>query len=39
MIPEINAIPSQINEVVFRLGVKDYDKNKVIRFGKQFDLG
>jgi len=32
---EINAIPSQINEVVLRLGVKDSDKNKVNRFGKE----
>ena len=32
---EINAFPSQINEVVLRLGVKDSDKNKVNRFGKE----
>ena len=32
---EINALPSQINEVVLRLGVKDSDKNKVNRFGKE----
>ena len=32
---EINAIPSQINEVVLRLGVKDSDKNNVNRFGKE----
>ena len=32
---EINALPSQINEVVLRLGVKDSDKNKVDRFGKE----
>jgi len=32
---EINAIPSQINEVVLRVGVKDSDKNKVSRFGKE----
>ena len=32
---EINELPSQINEVVLRLGVKDSDKNKVNRFGKE----
>ena len=32
---EINALPSQINEVVLRLGVKDSEKNKVNRFGKE----
>ncbi len=32
---EINPMPSQINEVVLRLGVKDPDKNKVNRFGKE----
>jgi len=32
---EINPFPSQINEVVLRLGVKDSDKNKVNRFGKE----
>ena len=32
---EINTFPSQINEVVLRLGVKDSDENKVNRFGKE----
>jgi len=32
---EINDMPSQINEVVLRLGVKDSDINKVNRFGKE----
>ncbi|MBC8257134.1 MAG: DUF1446 domain-containing protein [Candidatus Marinimicrobia bacterium] len=32
---EINRMPAQINEVVLRLGVKDSDKNKVNRFGKE----
>ncbi len=32
---EISPIPSQINEVVLRLGVKDSDRNKVNRFGKE----
>ena len=32
---EINPIPSQINEVVLRLGVKDQNKIKVDRFGME----
>ena len=32
---EINSIPTQINEVVLRLGVKDANKNNVNRFGKE----
>ena len=32
---EINALPSQINEVVLRLGVKDTNKDNVNRFGKE----
>ena len=32
---EINSIPSQINEVVLRLGVKDANKDNVNRFGKE----
>lgn len=32
---EINSVPSQINEIVLRLGVKDSDKAKVNRFGKE----
>ena len=32
---KINTVPSQINEVVLRLGVKDKDKDKVNRFGKE----
>ena len=32
---DINKIPEQVNEVVLRLGVKDSDKNKVNRFGKE----
>jgi hypothetical protein len=31
----IVSIPQQINEVVLRVGVKDTDKNKVDRFGKE----
>jgi len=31
----IVTIPMQVNEVVLRLGVKDKDKNKVDRFGKE----
>ncbi len=31
----IVSIPSQINEVVLRVGVKDKDKNKVDRFGQE----
>ena len=27
--------PNQINEVVLRLGVRSYDKNKIIRFSKE----
>ena len=32
---EINSIPTQINEVVLRLGVKDANKDNVNRFGKE----
>ena len=32
---DINPLPVQINEVVLRLGVKDHDKEKVNRFGKE----
>jgi hypothetical protein len=32
---EINSIPSQINEVVLRLAVKDANKDNVNRFGKE----
>jgi hypothetical protein len=32
---EINAQPEQINEVVLRLGVRDQNKDKVNRFGKE----
>ena len=32
---DINKVPDQINEVVLRLGVKDYDKDKVNRFGME----
>ena len=32
---EINSIPSQINEVVLRLAVKDANKDNVTRFGKE----
>ena len=32
---DINPVPDQINEVVLRLGVKDYDKDKVNRFGME----
>ena len=32
---EINPMPEQLNEVVLRLGVRDMDKNKVNRFGKE----
>ena len=32
---EINSQPEQINEVVLRLGVKDQNKKKVNRFGKE----
>ena len=32
---DINEIPEQINEIVLRLGVRDNDKNKVTRFGKE----
>ena len=32
---EINPVPGQINEVVLRMGVKDQDKEKVNRFGKE----
>ena len=32
---KINPIPEQLNEVVLRLGVRDMDKNKVNRFGKE----
>ena len=32
---EINPIPEQLNEVVLRLGVRDMDKHKVNRFGKE----
>ena len=31
----IDRVPDQINEVVLRLSVKDSDKNKVNRFGKE----
>ena len=31
----INTVPEQINEVILRLGVKDYDKDKVNRFGME----
>jgi len=31
----INSIPDQLNEVVLRLGVRDMDKDKVNRFGKE----
>lgn len=31
----IVTIPQQVNEVVLRIGVKDKDKNKVDRFGKE----
>mgnify|MGYP006134490641 CR=1 FL=1 len=31
----INSTPEQVNEVVLRLGVKDKDKEKVNRFGKE----
>ena len=31
----IDRVPEQINEVVLRLSVKDSDKNKVNRFGKE----
>ena len=31
----INTVPKQINEIVLRLGVKDQDKDKVNRFGKE----
>ena len=31
----INPIPDQLNEVVLRLGVRDMDKDKVNRFGKE----
>ncbi len=32
---DINTIPNQLNEVVLRLSVKDDDKDKVGRFGKE----
>ncbi|MBC8310973.1 MAG: DUF1446 domain-containing protein [Candidatus Marinimicrobia bacterium] len=32
---DINATPVQVNEVVLRLGVKDANKDKVNRFGKE----
>ncbi len=32
---DINPIPTQLNEVVLRLSVKDDDKSKVDRFGKE----
>ena len=32
---DINPVPSQINEVVLRLGVKDANKDNVNRFGKE----
>ena len=32
---DIDTIPSEVNEVVLRLGVKDMDKDKVDRFGKE----
>jgi len=32
---DINKVPDQVNEVVLRLGVKDYNKGKVNRFGKE----
>jgi len=32
---DINTTPKQVNEVVLRLGVKDQDKEKVNRFGKE----
>jgi hypothetical protein len=32
---DINDTPGQVNEVVLRLGVKDNDKEKVNRFGKE----
>ncbi|MDB3868618.1 DUF1446 domain-containing protein [Candidatus Marinimicrobia bacterium] len=32
---DIISIPDQVNEVVLRLGVKDADKDKVNRFGKE----
>ena len=32
---DIKPVPNQINEVVLRLGVKDQDKDKVNRFGKE----
>ena len=32
---DIKPVPKEINEVVLRLGVKDYDKDKVNRFGME----
>ena len=32
---DINTIPNQINEIVLRLSVKDQEKEKVERFGKE----
>ena len=32
---DLHTLPNKINEIVLRLSVKDFDKNKVNRFGKE----